>query len=121
MAIYRTSDPLGGARVYAHFFCVNTNLRSIEKICNLYRKDSDVVIHRSVNARKPHWKPIYRVQIPQTLLLETISALLPYLTNKAPQAEVMLNYLITRYTKSIKMSDKVYNDYRDDIARLKVA
>ena len=120
LGIYPNGDKYG-RRFVGRLIVFNTDILPIEAIAGFYTKEAGIRFRKTFNKCKPHWRPIYRLEVQQQVLLDTLSALLPYLKNKQEQAWVMMNYLISRHSNQHHPSEKLFADYAADIARLKVA
>ena len=104
-----------GNSFLARLLVQNTDLLPLKTIQSFYKDEANIGIYTGINSKRPHQKDLYRISIPQRILLETLSALVPYLKNKQEQAWIAMNYLITRFSNQHELDDKVFHDYADDI------
>ena len=110
-----------GERFLGQLIVTNTDPLPIETIKGFYKCGVDFRVNKRNYKNAVNWRPLYTINIPQRFLLETLSALLPYLRNKKTQASIMMNYLVTRYTGEYPLNHKVFRDYAQDISVEKVA
>lgn len=110
----------GNARGYHAMLTVsNTNALPIQSIKKFYKPEAALCINENKSTRKPQHRNTYQIRIPQRLLLETLSALIPYLQNKQEQAWIAMNFLITRHANEVDLENKIFRDYAADIKEAK--
>ena len=120
VGVYKRKDPGSNSLVYYAVLAIShVEPAPLVEIQSFY--SPGVISIKHVPTKSEKHRDQCRIDVPQRYLLDTLSALIPHLRNKTEQAWVTMDFLITRFSNQYPLNHKVFQDYCDDLKRLKVA